>query len=447
LYFCLILSKPLSKCVFGTQHEFPEAHTARFSAFLYAAAEVLLFLGFYQTFMQHVYHAKSKPGWTNLEKNIAAGLKCSATLTEICAAAIYLVVVKQTYILFVRSRKMAEEENLAHAAADPASPPPSKRRRKAAPKPRGEERNLLDLLDLHKTVVDFCARMAEDPGSLFDGDGYPQTFNGRDLPESGKLVIDTVRAHAAKLPHLKRITRAFFRCAHAKWLDFTTEFWEDAQIARLSPEQHRRAFLKITNDVNEGALGMLRVALRHAPNMSLRGFNTRLMLRQNNVVTYFLLLPTEAHAQLCAQARTWARGFPERQRRVHLAEVLAQKVEKNSLAEREKAARAEERCKRVQDIEVELDCCKIRDMKGAELDLQIERHWQQNVLDKGGKNVVCGYSKLRVLEKKYMLYGLVVRYTAELASATASAALTDLVTHPASQAPRVCAQLARRVFC
>jgi hypothetical protein len=60
---------------------------------------------------------------------------------------------------------------------------------------------------------------------------------------------------------------------------------------------------------------------------------------------------------------------------------------------------------------VELDEARIGSIKGAELDLQIEWHKRLGVLDPvTEKNIVCGMSKLKVQDKKYVLYGLIHRY-------------------------------------
>jgi hypothetical protein len=62
-------------------------------------------------------------------------------------------------------------------------------------------------------------------------------------------------------------------------------------------------------------------------------------------------------------------------------------------------------------VTVELNEARIDSMKGAELDLQIEWHKRLGVLDPvTKKNIVCGMSKLKVQDKKYVLYGFIHRY-------------------------------------
>jgi hypothetical protein len=104
---------------------------------------------------------------------------------------------------------------------------------------------------------------------------------------------------------------AFFRGAHDKWVKFTAEFAQDAQIALLIDEQRRRAFLNTINNVNEGALGMLRIALRRSPNMSLFTYNSFMMIRQNNVAEFFASLDAAGLAFVREEACRMAHGSIE----------------------------------------------------------------------------------------------------------------------------------------
>jgi hypothetical protein len=93
----------------GDDLVFPDVSNTRFSMFLYAAAAVIVNLPFYQHFLKLVHNAKVTPGWTNLKKNCSVALEDIATLTELCAAAIYLIVVEKTYVARVRGGKPGPE--------------------------------------------------------------------------------------------------------------------------------------------------------------------------------------------------------------------------------------------------------------------------------------------------------------------------------------------------
>jgi hypothetical protein len=125
-------------------------------------------------------------------------------------------------------------------------------------------------------VITYCARVAAEPNLLLPTSGLPTTFDGTPLKRVD--VFRAVQGYADKLPHLQGMISAFFHDAHVQWTDFAEDFVEDTQIAKLTSDQRQAAFLNTTNDRNEGALGLLRVAMRHAPNLSLQGFNARMLL-------------------------------------------------------------------------------------------------------------------------------------------------------------------------
>jgi hypothetical protein len=276
----------------GESLAFPDVSKIRFNTFLYAAAAVILNLSFFQGFLKLVHDSKSTQGWTNIEKNCAAALVDPPTLTELCAAAIYLVVVEKSYITRVRGGKQSAVP--APATRAPDGQPQKKRARTTPRAPRKpakapmEDENMLDMGNYHKHVVEFCKRVADNPKSLLSVP-YPQTFDGHELDEDSRKILDAVREVSEQygLCHLETILAAFFRGAYEKWETFTEEFSEDAQIPKLSAGQRAMAFLNTTNDCNEGALGMLRIALRRAPNISLFSYNAITMIKQNKVANYF----------------------------------------------------------------------------------------------------------------------------------------------------------------
>jgi hypothetical protein len=122
-------------------------------------------------------------------------------------------------------------------------------------------------------------------------------------------------------------------------LKFTAEFAKDAKIPKLSEAQRRKAVLYTTNDINEGALGMLRIALRRAPNMRLFTYNSLMMIRQNNVAEYFATLDTDGLAFVRAEARRLAHGSIEKMRWIELAEHRFMQAQLDAQARDDKARR------------------------------------------------------------------------------------------------------------
>jgi hypothetical protein len=140
-------------------------------------------------------------------------------------------------------------------------------------------------------------------------------------------------------------------------------------------------------------------------------------MRQNNTVTYLRSLTPIQRAQLRKKTREWARGNLEKSRRLKLADLRFKTAERNAQKLEDQACKASERrvheAARLRNVAPVLDCLHVGALKGAELDLQIEWHRAQNILDpKTRKNIVCGMSKLKVQDKKYVLYGLICRHHA-----------------------------------
>ena len=64
------------------------------------------------------------------------------------------------------------------------------------------------------------------------------------------------------LPHIRGALVVFFTGALQTWDWFTSEFAPEGDIANLSKEERQKAFMKTTNDDNEGALGAYQVGAR-----------------------------------------------------------------------------------------------------------------------------------------------------------------------------------------
>jgi hypothetical protein len=160
---------------------------------------------------------------------------------------------------------------------------------------------------------------------------------------------------------------------------------------------------------------MLRVVLQKFPNLSLEGYNARMMIRCNNVAGYMRNLSTQAWCFCHDEARRIARNSTERKRRNRLAELRSLKAETNAQdratrrrKQQEQNARLEER---LAGVCLELNADKISNMKGAALAIQIQLHRRLGELNsKTGKSVVPPTSKLKVHEKKIVLLELAAQH-------------------------------------
>ncbi|KIJ35847.1 hypothetical protein M422DRAFT_261798 [Sphaerobolus stellatus SS14] len=152
--------------------------------------------------------------------------------------------------------------------------------------PEQESTNALDLGPLHSEILSFMQRIIQDP-SIILGEKVTQqssSFDKKlwDRPE----VFYAIEKHKKDLPHLKELLVAFFTGAAETWMRFTSEFETGSVIDKLSPERRLQAWMLSTNDINEGALGRYRVALRRAPNMTEETYNASTMSKMNRTLEW-----------------------------------------------------------------------------------------------------------------------------------------------------------------
>jgi hypothetical protein len=357
--------------------------------------ELILYLDFYKTFMLQVRNGKTKPGFNNMEQNIDDALDCLPTRTELCAAAIYCELVDRPYNQQVRA---AEQAGL----------------------------NLLNLGPLHQRVLGYCKQIETNPDIILaaldapDDSALPCTFDGK--PPARPHVLQAVAMRSSNLPHLKTMVVAFFKSAQKKWVEFTQEFDSNEKIASMSPVQRRRAFLHATNDRNEGALGRLRVLLRRNPNMSLRAYNARTLIKYNQVVQFLRTSVTpEQRALLRKEARRLAVEQKASAQRLRLAEMLAARAKVNAQKAAERVQKHAARLARENELlagqVIELDVSRIGAMKGQQLDVQIKLIRRLGLKIPGTKkSILPAMSKLKISEKQAALALLVTEWGAEIKS-------------------------------
>jgi hypothetical protein len=149
-----------------------------------------------------------------------------------------------------------------------------------------------------------------------------KTFSGQRLDSDSLAILAAVDAVRSKyeLEHFWATLATFFRGAHAKWVVLTPEFVKDVHVAKLLPEQRRTGWLNTTNDISEEALGILQIALRHAPNINLFTFKALAMIHQNEFASFFATLTLEQVLWVRAEAHRLAHGSVKKLRRTELAQ-------------------------------------------------------------------------------------------------------------------------------
>jgi hypothetical protein len=112
-----------------------------------------------------------------------------------------------------------------------------------------------------------------------------------------------IHALMPQLPHIRKALIEFFDGALDTWECFTPEFAADGLVAKSTAAEHAKAWVPTTNDINEGALGDLRVWKRKAPSMTLLHFNSRKMYKRNNTKEFMEDLPSEVNKLIRQSAR------------------------------------------------------------------------------------------------------------------------------------------------
>ena len=232
----------------GFTVKFPDTSNTRYQSHCDAAAELLVYLPLYQEFLEVIRDKKESRSWTNLEQNVYSGLHDDLTLTDLCVLALYSQAISHPYMRAVRG-------------------------------PDQLSANILDQGPLHERVKLHCRRIIDNPDLLLSPNtSYATgTLDGQpwDCPE----VIYTILRMAPSLPHLQGALVAFFTGALETWKRFSPEF---AGFSSLSESERNSAWMRNTNDDNEGALGHARVRDRQAPRETTHQYNARQKGKVNN---------------------------------------------------------------------------------------------------------------------------------------------------------------------
>ncbi|KDQ15795.1 hypothetical protein BOTBODRAFT_107897, partial [Botryobasidium botryosum FD-172 SS1] len=240
---------------FGRIKRFPNTSNGRYGSHGHAAAELIARLDFYRQFLELIRDIKETQGWTNIERNIYDGLHNPDTLAELTAMALYTEHMSNPYMRFVR----------------------------------GTDANLLDLGDYHQRAVEHLIRLKTTPRLALPPTADYKTAVLDGKPWTRPDLIEAIARLAPTLPHLEAVFVAFCEGALETWGRFTGEYDEGGAIASASPAQHELAFMKPTNNHNEGTLGSMRVCSRQAPRMTLEQQNTCAVYCKNNTAAFIRL--------------------------------------------------------------------------------------------------------------------------------------------------------------
>lgn len=159
--------------------------------------------------------------------------------------------------------------------------------------------NLCDLGPVHDKVIAHCHAIIANPDLLLSPKALYESGSMDDKIWEWLDAFYAVHKLAPRLLNLRGALIAFFEGALETWLCFTVKFQPSGEIASASSAERHHAFMRTTNDDNEGALGEKRQSTCCALNMTLEQHNTCTMY-QRNITAAFIkkCLSPEDHKYL-----------------------------------------------------------------------------------------------------------------------------------------------------
>ena len=235
--------------VLGFEILFPDTSNNRYQSHGRAATEIVYRRQLYIDFLQNVRDQKAtKGGLNHMEENILTGLLDDATFTELQVLALY-----------------------SQAISLPLS--------QLARAPYHQSRNGLDLAEDYNRLLKHLGDIVEDPDILIGPNvsSSTATFDGQMWHNPDMIAI--ILRERSRYPHLRSALVAFFEGALETWETFTRDVLGNPTLLAATPEQRYMAFRRPANDLNEGALGLLRRSYRAFPRITFGQLNARLMCR------------------------------------------------------------------------------------------------------------------------------------------------------------------------
>ncbi|KDQ09796.1 hypothetical protein BOTBODRAFT_178707 [Botryobasidium botryosum FD-172 SS1] len=360
-----------------------------------ATVELITCLKFYREFLKLVRDLKDKRAFTNMEKNIYNALFNIPTLTELCVLVLYSQTISCPAMRTVHGPNQART-------------------------------NLLELGPELMGVIAHIDKLNASIGLALGPEATYETGVLDGKPWERPNAFYAVQALAPTLPHLEG--------ARATWVRFTSEFEQGRRINSASASERHLAFMKPTNDDNEGALAAFKQGIYHTPRLTTQQFSATKMYRQNNTYSFMKhCFEPEDHQSVMQQARVLdGSGIAEAERAAqakYYAEVQAKKQQDDA----DRQAKADTMNQKldglvlhrnVPDLIVHPPTCAI---------LNLELDWHRR---NGDKKVPMKKNLKRKANKVYALAAAVERYHSpkppqhSLEDIASSAALPEVSADP-----------------
>ncbi|EIW78064.1 hypothetical protein CONPUDRAFT_75796 [Coniophora puteana RWD-64-598 SS2] len=328
----------------GEATTFPDTSNTRYGSHCEAAAWLITWRQEYRKLLEEVRDNKQKANFSHLEANLYASLDDIPTLTELAVLTLYGNAISSPYMRSVRG-----------------SP----------------DINILDLGPFHAQVVQHIKDLIKNVNFLlYPGHSAQATLDGAEWDKP--RAIAAVQSSAGTLPHLSGTLTAFLQGALSAWERFSSEFHEDGDIASLSAIERENAWMPATNDVNEGALGAMRVHQIKNPSATMLQFNALTTYKRNDTHAFMQTFTPSQHLFVKEKARQLDSAGIEKKRRRELVEHKAHLAAVNRQRQEKSAQTRKNKKNRLDALELILDERKLETLTGPQLGDQWDLHRRRN---------------------------------------------------------------------
>lgn len=341
---CTIFMRERKLELYGIENaeRFPDVSNTRYSAFTYAAADVVCFHGLIHELLTETIDGKTKSGQPNhVEHLILKSINCAETMSHLVAVALYGVAVGWGYMALVRGTT-------------------------------GNPVNLLSLTDLHRRLPKFCANLAANPWKLLDPKTPwdERTIDGQ--PFRDEFLLYRIQELRPDLLNLFLIISTLFSAAEEGWIRFTPEFHVGGTFDRLTPAQRAVLMIPATNDRNEGMLGSYRNHMKYHPNSTAHSFSNQTRVEHNNTEEFIKKCCDDAVQKFVMREvrKDGSSGRRAKFRRAWAA-IQREKAEKGLRRRQAAAAKKQKKAVQLAATTLEFDIHKINTMSSPVLKDQL----------------------------------------------------------------------------
>ncbi|KAE9398116.1 hypothetical protein BT96DRAFT_995151 [Gymnopus androsaceus JB14] len=283
----------LSECA----KKFPDTSNVRYQSYSYAAVELVTYRDLYVELIEEIRDGKTKKGLNHMEENVLKGLSDVPTITELCAMALYGLVISWVYVKEIRGSDPSGNAKFVNALSP-------------------------EMFALHRKVAPFCENLSLHPELLLnptllsdDADFTSITLDGRPLMD--KSCFAAITQMKDELPHLASAISAKFKGASEGWTIFVSEYDEKNPngYSSLPPELlELLGMIPMTNDPNEGVLGSLRQFKQFIPSSNAHRFSDQARARRNSTDNFVKMLCNDDDLLYVMRLARWLDASGEQQK-------------------------------------------------------------------------------------------------------------------------------------